>query len=144
MHLFGSSTGPHLAHFHAWHRGGSIQLDWEVRNSPPLRWRVLRSAHDFAASADPAAESGQTLLMEGNETHVTDESVAGGTHYFYTVFAQDEAGDWQGQVHVKVAPKAKLSWLHADLETGTKAEADHLGEDRSFIFCLHTPGPHRS
>jgi hypothetical protein len=42
MHLFGSNTGPHLAHFHAWHRDSFIELEWEVRNSPPLRWRVLR------------------------------------------------------------------------------------------------------
>jgi hypothetical protein len=143
MHLFGSHTGPHLAHFHVWHRGGSIELDWEVRNSPPLRWRVLRSERDFASSADPAAEEGQVLLMEGAETHVTDQDLVRGTHYFYTVFAQEGPGDWHRQVHAKVAPKAKLSWHHADLKMRTKGEADsdYRGEDPSFIVCLHTPQP---
>ena len=138
MHLFGSDTGPHLAHFHVWHRGGLIELEWEVRNSPPLRWRVLRSERDFAASADLAAEDGQVLLMEGAETHVTDQDVVRGTHYFYTVFAQDESGSWQRQVHAKVAPKAKLSWHHSDLKTVTKdeADADHREDDHSFVVCL--------
>ena len=141
MHLFGSSAGPHLAHFHARHRGSLIELEWEVRNAPPLRWRVLRSEHDFAASGDPATEDGQTLVMEGSETHVTDEDVVGGKHYFYTVFVQDEAGDWHRQVHAEVAPKAKLAWRHSDLETVTKdeADADRREEDLGFVLCLGTP-----
>jgi hypothetical protein len=141
MHLFGSNTGPHLAHFHVWHRGGSIELEWEVRNSPPLRWRVLRSERDFASSADPAAEEGQLLLMEGAETHVIDQDVVAGTHYFYTVFAQDESGSWHRQVHAKVAPKAKLSWHHEDLKTVTKDEtdADDRADDLGFVLCLGTP-----
>jgi hypothetical protein len=36
-HLFGDTTGPHMAQFHARHENGCIELDWEVRRLvPPL------------------------------------------------------------------------------------------------------------
>ena len=36
MHLFGDSSGPHMAHFHARHESGRIELDWDVRKAPAL------------------------------------------------------------------------------------------------------------
>jgi alpha-D-ribose 1-methylphosphonate 5-triphosphate diphosphatase PhnM len=67
MHVFGEGSGQHLAHFHARCELGSVQLEWEVRNAPALRWRVSRSQHDLASLADALPGSGQTRVMEGYE-----------------------------------------------------------------------------
>jgi hypothetical protein len=37
MHLFGDTSGPHIAHFHALHERGRIELEWEVRNAEGMR-----------------------------------------------------------------------------------------------------------
>ena len=92
MHLFGDSNSPHLTHFEARREAGFVELGWDVRNAPALRWRVLRSESEFAATADAQAGSGQTLVMKGGDTYVMDDQVVPGTAYFYTVFAQDEKG----------------------------------------------------
>jgi hypothetical protein len=75
VHLFGDSSGPHLAHFHARRERGYVELGWEVRNTPALRWRVLRSEREFATAADALPGNGQTMVMEGTATHVSDEHV---------------------------------------------------------------------
>jgi hypothetical protein len=62
MHLFGDRNEPHLTHFIADRQGGTVVLAWDVRNAPALSWRVLRSEHDFAATADALVGSDQTLL----------------------------------------------------------------------------------
>ena len=61
MHLFGDSSGPHLTHFQARRDGNRVELGWDVRNAPALRWRVLRSEQDFATSSDALPGSGQTV-----------------------------------------------------------------------------------
>ena len=112
MHLFGDSDSPHLTHFQARREAGFVELGWEVRNAPELRWRVLRSEREFASTADALPGSGQTVVMEGAETFVMDDQVVKGTAYFYTVFARDENGVWHHQVKARLAHGDLLRWLH--------------------------------
>jgi hypothetical protein len=121
VHLFGDSSGPHLAHFRAHREDDHVDLHWEVRNAGALRWRVLRSEQDFAESADPVP-AGQMLISESSEGHVCDRRVDTGTPYFYTVFVRDEQGLWQLQVTVKLAPREHLRWLHPAYEDLVLAE----------------------
>jgi hypothetical protein len=112
MHLFGDSSGPHLTHFQARREGNRVELGWDIRNAPALRWRVLRSEQDFATSSDALPGSGQTVVMEGTETYVMDDQVVERTPYFYTVFAGDEQGVWHQQVKTKLAHRDRRRWLH--------------------------------
>jgi hypothetical protein len=99
MHLFGDASGAHLAHFQARREDGHVDLLWEVRNASGLRWRVLRSEHEFAEGADPLP-AGQTLVSESNEGHVCDRRVVAGTPYYYTVFVKDEVWHSAGDLAV--------------------------------------------
>jgi hypothetical protein len=115
MHLFGDSSGPHLAHFHAHRERDHVELEWELRNAPLMQWRVLRSEREFAETADALPGSGQTVVMKGTQTHATDDQAAEGTPYFYSVFAEDEAGVWQLQVKVKLEQHDHhLHWHHGN------------------------------
>jgi hypothetical protein len=104
MHLFGDRSGPHLTHFHARREGRRAFLQWEVGNAADMHWRVLRSETDFAEQAETGPSSGQTLVMEGTQTHATDETLDQASTYFYTVFAADEHGAWHRQVKVRLRP----------------------------------------
>jgi hypothetical protein len=115
MHLFGDSSGPHIAHFHAHRELGYVELGWDVRNAPAMSWRVLRSECDFAATPNALVGGDQTVVMEGTDTYVMDEQVVEGAPYFYTVFVQDGQGAWHLQVKVRVAHRDRLRWLHPDL-----------------------------
>jgi hypothetical protein len=131
MHLFGNDTnGAHLRHFHARHYGDGVELDWEVRNAPSLRWRVLRSQVDFATSAEPTGPIGQVLITEGPVTHVHDQALDGRTTYFYTVFCANEAGAWQRQAEIQIKPHEVWRWLHPH------AESSHGLEDGVPVHSL--------
>ena len=110
MHLFGDSSGPHLAHFRAHRERDRVQLEWEVRNAPAMRWRILRSERDFASTADVLPGGDQILVMEGTDTHMADETLEGKRPYFYTVFAQDEQEAWHLQVKTKLEQHEHLLW----------------------------------
>jgi hypothetical protein len=101
MHLFGDSSGPHIAHFHAHRELGYVELGWDVRNAPAMSWRVLRSECDFAATPNALVGGDQTVVMEGTDTYVMDEQVVEGAPYFYTVFVQD------GQGATQAAPRGR-------------------------------------
>ena len=116
MHLFGENTGPHLTHFQARREGDHAELGWDLRNTPPLRWRVLRSERDFASSAEAAPGGDQVVVMEGTETYVMDDELAEKATYFYTVYAQDEDGTWHQQVKTKLGHRDRLRWLHPSME----------------------------
>ena len=131
MHLFGDSGGPHLVHFHARREHDEVELTWQVRNTPPLSWRVLRSESDFAETADALVGSGQTVVMEGRETWVVD-SVTEGTTYYYTVFAQDEHGVWHRQVKAK-PHEGHLYWEHPSVPP-TEATSTNDGKDRGTAY----------
>ncbi len=124
MHLFGDSSGPHLTHFRARREGDHVEIGWDVRNAPGLlRWRVLRSEHDFASSADALPGSGQTVVVEGTETYAMDDQVVEGTPYFYTLFVQDDDGAWHQQVETKLAHRDRLRWLHPSYDEWPAAAA---------------------
>ena len=75
MTLIGDTSGPHIAHFHARHHDGRVELEWELRNAPSMRWRVLRSVHGFADSAEAPGSNGQVLVNESPDTFLTDEDL---------------------------------------------------------------------
>ena len=124
MHLFGGSNEPHLTHFLADRQSGSVVLAWDVRNAPALSWRVLRSEHDFAETADVPVGSDQTLLSESPQCGARDEKVDAQTTYYYTVFARGDDGVWHRQVKVLVKPEERLGLHHpAD---APKVESDRV------------------
>lgn len=124
MHLFGGSDEPHLTHFLADRQSGSVVLAWDVRNAPALSWRVLRSEHDFAKTADALVGSDQTLLSDSQQCGVRDEKADARTTYYYTVFARGDQGVWHRQVKVKIKPEERLGWHHpAD---AVKVEGDRV------------------
>ncbi len=137
MHLFGDSHEPHLVHFNVHRDGTRAELGWEVRNAPALSWRVLRSERGFADVPDALSGSGQTVILKGTDTHVTDEALAEGTTYFFTVFAQDERGAWHRQVTARVAPRDHLRWLRGRAGAGQSPSSPEtallaLGNDPLF------------
>lgn len=75
MDLFGDTAGPHIAHFHVRHHDGRIELEWEVRNAPTLRWRVLRSQYGYADNAEVPGTNGQVLVNESSDTFLADEGL---------------------------------------------------------------------
>lgn len=111
MHLFGNSSGPHLAHFHATCEGDQAELRWEVRDADEVRWRVLRSEREFADSADGIVGSGQEIVMDDTATNLSDRVVEG-TTYYYAVFAQDECGAWHRLVKVKLKSREHGDWTY--------------------------------
>lgn len=123
MDLFGDTAGPHIAHFHVRHDNGRIELEWEVRNVDSLRWRVLRSEHGFADSAEAPGTNDQALVNESSDTFLTDQGLDSHTRYFYTVFSQDQGGDWQRQVEASVRPHDRLSWFHPQAQDVLDAQA---------------------
>jgi hypothetical protein len=127
MHLFGDASGPHIAYFHAHREGDHVQLEWEVRNAPARRWRVLRSEREFAETADALPGSGQTVVLEGTDTHLTDDPLVKGMPYFYSVFAQDAQAMWHRQVKVKLARHDRLRWHHPS----AAAQAGHPSDDHA-------------
>jgi hypothetical protein len=112
-----------LVHFHAWHRPGVVQLDWELRHPAPMRWRVPRSETGFAQGIDSAADSTQTLVFEGEDTHVGDQAVRDGT-YYYTVFGRSGDGPWCRVAHAKVRQGSLLHWFAHDSERQQRADQE--------------------
>jgi len=123
MHLFGDASGPHIAHFHARHENGCVELDWEVRNADDLRWRVLRSEWGFAGSAEAPGTNGQVLVNESAETYLTDRGLDPSKHFWYTVFSQEPDDTWCKQVEVKLRPHDLLGWVHPGAQSVVDAEA---------------------
>jgi hypothetical protein len=117
MHLFGDRSGPHLVHFHARRQHSLVVLEWEVRNAPDLRWRVLRSETGFAEEGAAVLAGGQTLVMEGTQTHATDQGLDDGVAYYYTVLLADEHGGWHCQAKVRLRPRRHHQrWRNGDTD----------------------------
>ena len=141
MHLFGDTKGPHLAHFQARRLPRFVELGWDVRNAPVLRWRVWRSDRDFVQTADTPEGGGQVLVMDDTDTYVKDEQVVEGPPYYYSVFAEDEPGVWQLQVKIKLAVNDHLHWHHPSVEEWP--ETDHHAEPKLYVqsgFVTHGMG----
>ena len=132
MHLFGDTSKPHLWHVHVYHEDGRVTLDWEVRNAPELRWRVLRSAEGYATSPEPLGSSGQSLVGETTDTHIAD--ACDHPVLYYTFFSKSQAGDWQRQIECKVRAHERLKWFHPQAE-GLKASAAQAD-----LLCSPPPG----
>ena len=108
----GSATNRISQHFIADRQGGSVVLAWDVRNTPALSWRVLRSDKDFAETADALVGTGQTLVSESAQCGARDATIDDETTYYYTVFASDEQGVWHRQVKAKIKAAERLQWRH--------------------------------
>jgi hypothetical protein len=123
VHLFGDASGPHLAHFHARHEDGRVELEWEVRNADELRWRVLRSEQGYADSAEPPGSNGQAIVNESADTYLCDQDVDPVNEYFYTVFSLEPDGTWRKQVEVGLRPRDRLGWFHPHAHDVVDAQA---------------------
>jgi hypothetical protein len=131
MHLFGDTSRPHLWHVHVYHEGGRVTLDWEVRNAPELRWRVLRSVEGYATGPEPPGSNGQSLVGETTDTHIAD--VCDHPVLYYTFFSKDQTGGWQRQIESKVRTHERLRWFHPEAEEQEASAAQ--------VDLLHSPGP---
>ncbi len=112
IHVSGSAQETHMAHFHARHENGSIELDCEARHGDKLHWRVLRSEQGFAESAESPGTNGQVLVSQGTDTYLADQGLDSDKHFYYTVFSQEPARTWCKQVEVKLHPHDMLGWFH--------------------------------
>jgi hypothetical protein len=146
MQLFGDTSGQHMAHFQARREADFVELGWEIRNGPVLRWRILRSDRGFAAAAEALEGSDQTVVMEGTDTYLRDDEVVEGTPYFYTVFAQDDQGVWHRQVETRLTRGERLRWLNPSLKrwtdeaaTGYRAAGALSGEPDGTLLLTSNP-----
>jgi len=110
MGVFGRSARPRLVHLKRRRVAGAIALTWDVRGARALRWRVLRSVHRFAADPfdDTMVGRGQTLVSDQARPGSHDDLAALGSlgsspaTVFYTVFSEDERGEWRRQARLKL------------------------------------------
>jgi hypothetical protein len=116
--MFGRRRQPRLVHLQARRETGSIILRWDSRGGHALLWRVLRSEQGFAEGAfdHTVVGSGQALLAESVRTGAKDEAADPAATYHYTVFAEDERGEW--------LRLAKVSLAVDDRHLGARAEGD--------------------
>ena len=106
MHLFGEEGRPRLVHLKT--RGepaGAVVITWDVRHARALRWRVLRSEDGPAAGPfdDTVVGGGQTLVSDQETPGSRDDHPEPGATYFYTIFGEDEHGNWLLLASPKVA-----------------------------------------
>ena len=86
-------------------------ITWDVRHAQALRWRVLRSELEPAAGPfdDTVVGSGQTLMSDQSAPGSRDDDAEPGTAYCYTIFAEDEFGEWHLLASPRIAVDAHLS-----------------------------------
>jgi len=116
--VFGHRRRPRLVHLEERREAGSIILRWDSRGGRALLWRVLRSEQGFAEGAfdHTVVGSGQTLLAESARTGARDDAADPAATYHYTVFAEDERGEWLRLAKVRLAVD--------DRHLGARAEGD--------------------
>ncbi len=116
--MFGYHKAPFLAHLTTRREAGAIILTWDARGGRALLWRVLRSEQGFAEGAfdHTVVGSGQALLAESVRTGARDEATDPAATYYYTVFAEDERGEWLRLAKVRLAVD--------DRHLGARAEGD--------------------
>jgi hypothetical protein len=122
MPVFGHRRRPRLVHFTARREAASVVFVWDPRGGHALLWRVLRSEHGFAEDAfdHTAIGSGQSLVSEGALTGARDAAIGAAATYHYTVFAEDESGEWHRVEKVKLAMDGRHPGTRAggDFEAG--------------------------
>jgi hypothetical protein len=128
VHLFGGHDEPRLVHFKARREASSIVFAWDARGGHALLWRVLRSERGFAEHAfdHTVAGSDQTLVSEGALTGARDAAIDPAATYHYTVFAENERGEWRRLEKVRLAiddrrlgPGAEGDWEVAGSRPGS-------------------------
>ena len=128
MGVFGRSARPRLVHLKRRRVAGAIALTWDVRGARALRWRVLRSVQGFAAGPldDTVVGRGQALVSDQARPGSHDDLAALGSlgsppaTVFYTVFSEDERGEWrrQARLKLKASDPALGRRLEDDFEAG--------------------------
>ncbi len=103
--MFGFHRAPLVAHLTTRREAGAIVLTWDGRGGRALLWRVLRSEQGFAERAfdHTVVGSGQSLLVESVQTGAKDAAADPAATYCYTVFAEDERGEWRRLAKVRLA-----------------------------------------
>jgi hypothetical protein len=116
--VFGLRRAPHAVHLTARREAAAIVLTWDSRGGRALLWRVLRSRQGFAEGAfdHTVVGSGQSLVSEGTLTGARDDAADPAAMYHYTVFAEDERGEWHRVEKVRLAMD--------DRHLGARAEGD--------------------
>jgi hypothetical protein len=116
--VFRRRRRPRLVHLEERREAGSIILRWDSRGGRALLWRVLRSEQGFAGGAfdHTVVGSGQSLVSEGALSGSRDAAIDPAATYCYTVFAEDERGEWHRVLKVKLAMD--------DRHLGASAEGD--------------------
>jgi hypothetical protein len=116
--VFGLQRAPHAVHLSARREAGAIILTWDSRGGRALLWRVLRSEQGFAESAfdHTVVGGGQSLVSEGALTGARDDAADPAAMYRYTVFAEDERGEWHRVEKIRLAMD--------DRHLGARAEGD--------------------
>ena len=119
MRAFGHSRRPRLVHLEERREAGSRRpRDRDARGGRALLWRVLRSEEGFAEGAfdHTVVGSGQSLLAESVRTGAKDAAADPAATYHYTVFAEDERGEWHLLAKIRLATD--------DRHLGAQAEGD--------------------
>jgi hypothetical protein len=120
--LFGRDRKPRLVHLKSRLHAGAIVLTWDARGGRALRWRVLRSAQDFAEGPfdDTVVGSGQTLVSDKPVPGARDDTPGRDGAGFYTVFVESERGDWRREAKLRLSADDPGLALRAegDFETG--------------------------
>jgi hypothetical protein len=103
--LFGRDRAPRLVHLKSRGQAGAVILTWDVRGGRAARWRVLRSAREFADGPfdDTVVGSGQTIVSDKPAPGARDDAPEREGACFYTVFAESERGEWRRQAKVKLS-----------------------------------------
>jgi hypothetical protein len=110
-----------------------VGLIFEARDHQPHEVAVFRSEVGFPdGSLAPASDLRQTLVYRGTDMHsrVKDDGLAGGVHYFYSVFA----GGLDGQWHLQLKADVTLGRHHS----GREADFDTTATER--VRCPHCYG----
>lgn len=96
-----------------------IDLTWQNPTGDFVTVRVLRSAIGYPATQTPSGD--ETTVAEGSVEATSDTSLTNGTRYYYSAFAQDEAGDWSVPATASAVPAAPTTLTVG----GTKASNNY-------------------
>ncbi len=122
MGLFAHRREPRLVHFKARREAAALVFVWDARGGRALLWRVLRSEHGFAEHAfdHTVVGSSQMLVSESPAAGARDAAIDPAATYHYTVFAEDERGEWRRVEKVRLAmdDRSLEARAESDFEAG--------------------------
>ena len=145
--VFGRTARPRLVHLKRRRVAGALVLTWDVRGGRALRWRVLRSESGFAAGPfdDAVVGNGQTPISDQARPGCRDDLGALEAPIataFYTIFCEDERGEWRRQARLKLDTGNAALGRHAegDFEAGGARPGRGAGETIHRAGSGDTPG----